>query len=848
MKKLNKLSHIILGSVTLLLSAQPVFGLGLGSISIQSYLNQPLQAEVNINDLGDVSSSEIQVSLASREVFEKAGLDRPYTLSDLSFEVVTRGEDTYLEITSHNSVADPFLSFIVEAKWASGRVLREYTVLLDPVGSSYAHQEVSKSKKTAAKKSTLQPAPKKVSSPVKIASKSYDQKPQADNDLKPGDSYGPVSTEDTLWGIASRLSKGTSANVYQTMLAIVEKNPNSFIRQNIHGLKKQTILALPNASELNQIAKSQAVANVAMHRQAWLHQAVEMAPKPRLTQKTGDIIKPKPLKLVSSTESLEPIESVDPNQAKPKDLSSAGEKINQTMREQLLATQKALDTLESANQELAKNHAFLLEQNQKLTQAIKKKEQNLDPTGEVTHQKTGNTLVSSQLSQSIQDQMASFTKGQEGTKVGLNQKPTTSNLKPNASQTLPKKTATVAPPVVPTTPLIVESPKSPTQSLPWLWIAACLGFVGAGGFTFRYLKTNKLGFFENKRREQFAPVEFKANEPTEGDQLQVDLTDDIKEAFSVFDETSPKQKTSSIDEAQYEVLRGSEALASISAGEDVQEEVDVFIEYKRYEQAEKLLIKHLSVYPEDWSNHAKLLEVYNLHGNFIALKEHLKQLPSDLETKDPEVWHNIQIMLEGCMVKPVAHEEVVIDEVPEAHDQEGIPEAISQEPLEQEHDEVMEPSEVPESRYQASHDIQAESEPEPDHRTMPNSSVPTINLAEKCGVESELKFGLEEDVTREYHAKEQPTMRSISNPQSVESQNAEGDLEFSSSPAQAKSEEYAYLQDKDAGETNLSLAKTYFELGDMTLAKEHIKTVFEVGSDAQVKEAEDLLAHINKPE
>ena len=107
-----------------LLSPGMAAALGLGEISLKSYLNEPLSAEVQLLEIGDLDPSQIRVRLATREDFSRAGVERAYFLTSLKFEVVGEGADSArLVITSPDPVREPYLDFIVEARWPTGRLL-----------------------------------------------------------------------------------------------------------------------------------------------------------------------------------------------------------------------------------------------------------------------------------------------------------------------------------------------------------------------------------------------------------------------------------------------------------------------------------------------------------------------------------------------------------------------------------------------------------------------------------------------------------------------------------------------------------------------------------------------------
>jgi FimV-like protein len=108
------------------------FSLGFGEIKLYSYLNESLDAEIALQGAEDIDTSHLLVSLASIEDFKRIELARPYFLSKLRFEVVQKNKETFLKVTSEDPVKEPYLSFLVVMTWPEGRVVRDYTLLLDP--------------------------------------------------------------------------------------------------------------------------------------------------------------------------------------------------------------------------------------------------------------------------------------------------------------------------------------------------------------------------------------------------------------------------------------------------------------------------------------------------------------------------------------------------------------------------------------------------------------------------------------------------------------------------------------------------------------------------------------------
>ncbi|NBA97793.1 FimV family protein [Pseudomonas sp. R5(2019)] len=109
--------------------------LGLGDITLRSYLNQPFSADIELLDATGMQADELKASLASAEEFSRTGVDRLFFFNDLRFTTVMRGTRPVIHVTSSKAVTEPYLSFLVQLNRPNGQQLRDYTVLLDPPGT-----------------------------------------------------------------------------------------------------------------------------------------------------------------------------------------------------------------------------------------------------------------------------------------------------------------------------------------------------------------------------------------------------------------------------------------------------------------------------------------------------------------------------------------------------------------------------------------------------------------------------------------------------------------------------------------------------------------------------------------
>lgn len=139
----------------------------IGGINVTSALGHPLKAEISLSELGQTDKARITAKLASVNDFKSAGLDYPYNLPKLSFEINTRANgEAYIKLTSSQPINDPFVSLLIELSWPSGKLLREYTFLLDPAGFAPEQPKMAEVKPVEPMVPVVEPAPAIVPVPV----------------------------------------------------------------------------------------------------------------------------------------------------------------------------------------------------------------------------------------------------------------------------------------------------------------------------------------------------------------------------------------------------------------------------------------------------------------------------------------------------------------------------------------------------------------------------------------------------------------------------------------------------------------------------------------------------------
>ena len=245
----------------------PGQALTLGSISVRSALNEPFEAEVLLSAVSSGELENAQLSLASVSDFRRAGIDRILVLSELRFRVMRRKDGTPIaQITTRTPIRDPFLEFLVELRTEQGRMVRQYTVLLDPPevpASIRAAPPVQAPQVAPTRTGTIRrappprqasSAPKRTASPARPAS----ARAATADPRKGAGVYGPTRRNDTLWNIADELRRSSGVSMNQMMMALLAANPQAFGNSNVNNLKSGAMLRVPDQAELGKLSRAEA--------------------------------------------------------------------------------------------------------------------------------------------------------------------------------------------------------------------------------------------------------------------------------------------------------------------------------------------------------------------------------------------------------------------------------------------------------------------------------------------------------------------------------------------------------------------------------------------------------------
>ena len=231
---------------------------GIGKLTVLSGLGQPLRAELDIAASRDELTG-MTARLATQDAFRQAGIDYASVLLDLRFAVDKRANgQTVVKVTSAKPVNEPFLDFLVELNWPTGRLVREYTFLLDP--PDIAVKQAARPVAEARIVETVQGGGMQSERPARVRpAPRQPSEPKATAEAKKSDASGTrlVQQGDTLRKIAAE-TKYEGVSLEQMLVGLFQKNPDAFIGNNVNRLKAGAILGLPDKSAVESVTDAEA--------------------------------------------------------------------------------------------------------------------------------------------------------------------------------------------------------------------------------------------------------------------------------------------------------------------------------------------------------------------------------------------------------------------------------------------------------------------------------------------------------------------------------------------------------------------------------------------------------------
>ncbi|MDH2435091.1 FimV/HubP family polar landmark protein [Pokkaliibacter sp. MBI-7] len=248
-----------------------VWALTLGDASLGSFLNEPLNAELPLNDVAGLDLSQLKVQLADQQVLKVSGIQPSAILSNLRFRLMQRGNQAFIQVTSSQPMRDTYLNFVVEVSWPQGKLAREYTLFFDPpapsvklVGDLPEGAQANSGFSTPDQPFT---GGRLGASADEGAAREVKAEPKGQTSSIPGKSV-KVGRNDTLWTIAAR-NRPNGVSPQQVMLAFQRVNPQAFIDGNINRIRKGSSLQVPTLQEIRKLNFDDALKEVARQNQLW---------------------------------------------------------------------------------------------------------------------------------------------------------------------------------------------------------------------------------------------------------------------------------------------------------------------------------------------------------------------------------------------------------------------------------------------------------------------------------------------------------------------------------------------------------------------------------------------------
>lgn len=582
---------------------------GLGAINVFSALGQPLRAEIELK----ASAEELQ-SLSARiapvEAFRQANVGYSPLMTGLQFNVEMRGSRPVVKVTSARPVREPFLEMLVELQWANGRLLREYTFLLDPAEAIAPAPAVA-----AASQPRAAAAPAQSAVPARPAAAVSEYR---------------VKRGDTLRSIANA-HRVPGANLDQMLIALLRQNPDAFDDGNINRLRAGAILSLPDQAAVQSIdapqARREIVAQAAdfeayRNRLAGAVTARPAAQEQKATRESSGEIAPRVAEAPSAERGQDRVEvsGVPGDASDPTRLARL-----QALEEELVAREQSLEEANSRLSELEQSIRDLQRLIELRNESLAQLQQQLGgnagaPEAVAGAAADGAADVPTAVAQPADapelagEAVVAEAPAEIGVPAATEAADPTpeTNVRP-AEQTVeqaaaPSATAQTAAPTepaaaVPDVPAERPAPAAPAPIEEATFLQSLLDdprLLGAGGGILALL----LGFAGYRVRQR-------RNESA-ADETAVQLSEYPSEAKSVFGGNGGQSVDTGSASSVLHTDFSQSGLSAIDADEGVDPvaEADVYMAYGRDAQAEEILLDALKSDPSRTAIYLKLLEIY----------------------------------------------------------------------------------------------------------------------------------------------------------------------------------------------------------------------------------------------
>ncbi|MHB1330991.1 MAG: FimV/HubP family polar landmark protein [Sulfuriferula sp.] len=586
---------------------------GLGKLSVRSALGQPLNAEIELLAKDKTELDALSARLAGNDAFREAKINPAAALYNLKFTVDKNPDGrAILKITSSKPINDPFLDMLIELDWATGRMVREYTVLLDPPGATMAQTTVAPLQVTSAQTagngtgastgSTTGPqsfAGSKTGNGATAARKSTHaaekSMPQPDNIH--------VKRGDTLTSIASR-TKPDGVNLEQMLVGLYRENRPAFDGNNMNRLKAGKILKMPTKEQVAAIPVSEAARDIKLQSADWQSYrqklAGEVANTPAAPEKSAQAvgkIMPKVEDKAAQAQAGKDVLTLSKGEA------PAGKAASGKDTKQIAATQNKLSAMQ---EDAAAQHKALQDANNRVA-ALEKNIQDMQRLLD----------IKSQALAELQNNAAKSNTPQAAAPNAAAPVVPPVSVKPVS----PPPTAATPKPTAPTTVALGNGGASWYENIDPLYL---------GGGALAALLLALLAFMMHGKRRRKGLSNFE-------DSIMAGT--DIR-ANTVYG-TQGGGSSSAVNTSGTSFLTdfSQAGLGTIDTHDvDPIAEAEVYMAYGRDAQAEEILKEALTKDPGRHEIHLKLLEIYAARKNLPAFESIATELYAALGGESTPVW------------------------------------------------------------------------------------------------------------------------------------------------------------------------------------------------------------------
>jgi len=740
-------SRKLLGAViaAALLIPNAGFTLGLGEIEVSSALNQKLNADIELLSAAPEDSETLIVKLASRKQFTRAGIDRPYLLNDLRFKTELIDGVPHIKVSSKSPIREPFLNFLVEIDWPNGHLLREYTVLLDPPvfmtqpavvpasqggapsnagfrptsgGSTNVVPVATPGMSASARpESSATATPSAVNqAPTQVAAQSQPTwvpapvMQQQTSINQPSGSY-KIKSGDTAWSLADAMRPDQSITVPQMMVAMLRANPETFINENINGLKRGYILRVPDYEQIASINPQEAQALVSEQAALWRQYQQSQSggqPVSAMEAEMGDKESGSGmdagsdqndayLEIVSAGSGSSTMNGKDPTEMSAKELRAelalAREKVEtglvekEELKQRVDTLQQHVDKMKGMlsieDAEMAEVQSPGMPAESEMTdetmvegEAMEGVEDDAMPTEEMVDMSDEAAIAEANMDEAVEQEAVDSEMADGEEAVFVDEAEADSD---EMSDAMVEEASAQITPDTQMAPQIDAAPEGPISKIlnnPMMLAAAGGGLLLIAALVGLIIKRRKKPAVEEESviSDGFDDLESLADDIAEetADDVVEDAMDGVEEATEGFDSDS----TMILDSAEDTIIAEADESESEDDAprDDVIAEADVYLAYGIYQQAEELLTQAIADNPDRDDYRVKLAETHYAGKDADAFVKTATDLKSRVDDNSPS-WKKVAAMgqdlcadnpmFQGSMIGDVVDMESLSAEAPE---------------------------------------------------------------------------------------------------------------------------------------------------------------------------------------